>query len=257
MKKNLIILIALFFFIALSLTYVGSTRSVYFFDGYTGETKLLTSSWFKHDTIQMKDSWFDDYESDVIGGVVFIEDSKEYAIFPYTHHNNENSGFEEFYFDHVSQEYELVWIKKSNKEHLSFEAKNVQSLWVSVGIHPSIPGTDIKYGRAIYTMPAYNASGEVISELSFAEWDYMSLGEGWNDYTQRFVLQQFIFAEITLKNQQTTTFFMPIFFLGGSNLADVGSSEHYYYDYYGHDIIFEATLLRMHEPYCSYDCIHD
>lgn len=256
MKKNLIMIISIFIFITFSIAYGGNTRTVYFIDGYTGEIKLLTSSWFKRNTIQMKDAWFDDYETNVVSGLIFIEDNREYAVFPYTYHNLESSRFTEFYPDHVDQEYELVWIKKTNQEHLSFEVKNVQSLWISVGVHQSIPGTDIKYGRGIYTMPVFNDRGEVISELSFAENDYISLGEGWNDFTQRYVLQQFIFSEITIVNQHVETYFMPILFLGGSNLAEVGNSEHYYYSYNGYDLIFEATLLRLVEPYCSYDCIH-
>ncbi len=258
MKKNLILLLFMFSFLVVSTTYGAGTRSVYFFDRQTGETTLLTSQWLKQDVIDVKDSWFSKFEENTVSGIIFIEDSREYAVIPYVHHSNFGSlSIQEFYQDHVDSTYELTWMKKTSNASLSFEVISEQPLWASVEITQSIPGTTTKYGRGIYTMPVFDGFGNRISELSFAENDYMSLNESWNDFIPRFVLQQFIFIEIELSTHHPMTIFMPVYFLGGSNLMEVGDQEHYLYPYRGHDLVFEAEILRLRPPYCGFDCIHE
>lgn len=245
MRKNIIILFMGIFLIATIFIVALNMRAVYFVDGRTGETTKLTSFWYKQSEIKVKDKWFDDFEDEVVTGIIYIEEKNAYSIMPYSFSKlipveSLSSRYDQIHSNTI----EIIWIDKINDQPLRFEASSEQALWVAIDRYSGVTDTSIKYGRAVYTIPVYNELGEIDSHFHFADWSYVSLQETF-DNVPCYVLQQFLFTEVSLVNQHETTYLLPILLIGGVNFVDIGESEHYYYEFFEHDIIFEATLNRV------------
>lgn len=245
MRKNIIILFAGIVLIAIILIIAFNMRTVYFVDGRTGETTKLTSFWYKQSEINIKDKWFDDFEAEVVTGIIYIEEKNAYAMMPYSHSKfTLVDSLSSLYHQIRSETIEITWIEKTDDQPLRFEVTNEQSLWVAIDRYSGVP-ENLTYGSGVYTIDVYNDRGETDTQLHFADWSSIGIGESFSIDVPSYVLQQFLFTEVTLVNQHETTFLLPILLIGGSNFADIGESNHYYYEFYGHDIILEATISEV------------
>lgn len=222
-----------------------NVRPLYFLDGYTGQTSILTYV-YKSNQLNVDDQWFKDIERDVISGILYMEDRHQYAIMPYSQSRiNPEYDFVDLYRQKHHQIIQVDWKDKSKNEPLQFEVMSQTALWVSVGKLTGEPTlSDHRFGHGIYTMPVFNDLGEKITHFVFATSDIYGIGEEWNDGIPRYVLQQFLFTEIVCLHQQEATILLPLLLMGGLNLEEVGIREYYDYHYKGHELIFEADFMR-------------
>ncbi len=246
MKKILLIITGLILIIGVGFIILLNLRSIYFFDGVTGETTKLTSFWLKQNEIEIKDRWFDDFEQDTISGIIFIEDDEEYAIIPYTFtkFNNDYDLAELYDYEH-NPFYGVTWIEKSIDEPLSFEITNEQKLWVAVGTYSGTSYDETEFGMGVYSVPLYNNEGDLYFYMEFPTSSLASVQSGFNNEIPSYVLQEFLFIEISITNHDQITFLLPIEFVGGLLSSDIDGSDHYYYEYNGNQVIFEAILERV------------
>ena len=246
MRNKTLVLIEVVFTILIGVLIVRNLRSVYFVDGATGETTKLASMWFKQNEIEIKDRWFADFEEETVSGIIYIEDAKEYAIIPFAFTRfDDDLDLAELYKSELSRVKGVSWIKKSSSESLEFKIENEQGLLVAVGTYLGTSYDETEYGNGVYSIPLYNDNGDLHYNLQFPTSSLVEIREGFNDGIPAYILQKVIFTEISILNHEEETFLLPIEFVGGVSSSDVLDSDHYYYEYNGNQIIFEATLEKI------------
>jgi len=219
-----------------------NVRPLYFLDGYTGQTTILTYV-YQSNQLNVDDQWFKDFEQDVISGVLYMEDRTQYAIIPYSFSKiSPDNDYHDLYHQKRHQTIDIDWKDKISRESLQFEVMNQMSLWVSIDSYSSEFAQTYHFGNGVYTIPVYNNHGEKITDFVFATSDIFGIGESWNDGITRFILQQFLFTEIVCSNQCEDRILLPLSWIGGLRLEEVGDLDHYYYPYNNHNLIFEANF---------------
>lgn len=246
MRNKVLVLIGVAITLLMGILIVKNFRSVYFIDGFTGETTKLTSMWFKQNEIEIKDRWFSDFEEETVSGIIYIEDDNEYAIIPFAFTRfDDDLDLAELYKSELSRVKRVSWIEKSSRESLEFKIENEQGLLVAVGTYSGTSYDETEYGNGVYSIPLYNDNGDLHYNLQFPTSSLVGIREGFNDGTPTYILQKVIFTEISILNHKEETFLLPLEFIGGVSSSDVLDSDHYYYDYNGNQIIFEATLKKI------------
>ncbi|MGS0973288.1 MAG: hypothetical protein ACVCEJ_08715 [Candidatus Izemoplasmataceae bacterium] len=247
MKKIFVIIVGCLVFLLMGILITINLRSVYFVDGSTGETTKLTSIWLKQNEIEIKDKWFDSFEQKTVSGIIYIEDSKEYALISYTYTRLEpkDDDLGDLYYSKLSRVKSVNWIGKDVNENLKFTVLNEQRHSIAVGTFSGTSYDETEYGNGVYSIPVYNDSGDLHYYLQFPTYSLAGISEGFNDDTPCYILQDVIFIEVSLTNHDEITFLLPIDFMGGLMSEDVLDSDHYYIDYNGHEIIFEAFIDRI------------
>ena len=246
MRNKVLVLIGVAIAILIGVLIARNIRSVQFIDGATGETTKLTSIWFKQNEIEIKDRWFADFEEETVSGIIYIEDDKEYAIIPFSFTRfDDDLDLAELYKSELSRVKGVSWIKKNSRESLEFKIENEQKLLVAVGTYSGTSYDETEYGNGVYSIPIYNDNGYLRYNLQFPTYSLVGLREGFNDGIPCYILQEVIFTEISISNHEEETFLLPLEFVGGVTSLDVLESDHYYYEYNGNQIIFEASLERI------------
>lgn len=246
MKGKIIILVGAIIIVLIGGFVVANLRSVYFVDGSTGEVTKLTSVWFKQNEIEIKDRWFSDFDEDIYSGVIYIEDKREYTIIPYSFTVLDDDGdLGDLYSSELNRVKAVFWIEKNNDEPLVFEIDNEQKYLIAVGTYSGTSYDETQYGFGIYSIPLFKDNGELYYHLQFPTYSLAGINEGFNDGNPCYILQEVIYTEISVSNHNEETFFFPLEFVGGLSSDDVLDSDHYYLDYNGNQIIFEAFLKRV------------
>lgn len=247
MKRRLIIVIVVLSVVLCGFLIVRNTRSVYFVDGATGDITKLTSFWLKQNEIEIKDRWFNEFEEDTVSGIVYIEDMNEYALIPYTYTilDPVDGDLGDLYYSKLNRVKAVHWISKIENESLDFIVENEQRLSIAVGTYSNTSYDETEYGMGIYSMPVYNNNGELYYNLQFPSNSLAGIRAGFNDGVPCYVLQEVFYAEISLVNHVETTFFLPLSFHGGLLSEDILDSDHYYINYNGIQLVFEASLERI------------
>ncbi|AIO19421.1 hypothetical protein KQ51_01545 [Candidatus Izimaplasma bacterium HR1] len=91
----------------------------------------------------------------------------------------------------------------------------------------------------------YDSNGELYFNMLFPTMNSIRIIDEFNQGVPCYVLQTFIFTEVSITNHNEISYFLPIELVGGSNASDINNTDHYYYNFNGHNVILEAEIFGV------------
>jgi len=179
---------------------------VFFIDSVYGEQYKIATVYFHRDEITIKEKWLDDFNEYEKSGIILIDGSNEYSVFPYSQTNfiqdDPTWGLIETKYNEVNSNSKLLkWVKKDSKLNIEVYIHNSRHIWVAVD---KTTTSQTSYGRGIYSAPVYDDNGTLIDTLLFAEYNSAGVLEGFANNIPSYVLQQFTYCDVDITDENGT-----------------------------------------------------